>query len=162
MAISTLEDGKDLSPVDKVRYGREFKLRTWIEEGCAVLVSRDETISKEEAAIIGFETTFLLFSIREKRIQGNLDSDATTAVLEAFKDELEFIGLSELEYRTDVDGSSAVVKAEELGGEDDKPKEGEFNLTPNNGGTTAFHFNFELGSNVPTTISGGKKKKGKK
>jgi len=96
MAISHFNDGAIFTPIELVLYGREFKIRTWIERGCTVIVIRDRTISNNTASKLGFNTTIELFRIRELRIRGNLVSE--TVILEALKDELDLVRRSELEY----------------------------------------------------------------
>ena len=69
-----------------------------MERGCSEIVGH-LTISKESAIMLGFDTTFELFKLRERRIQGTLGSNLKTAIREAFKSELDLVGRSELRYR---------------------------------------------------------------
>ena len=107
MAISYFEDGSELNIVELVVYGREFKISTWINAGCTMIVSRDRTISKLSASKLGFDITSELFRLRERRIQGTLGSDLSALIRIALKDELDLVERSELEYRTDKDQASA-------------------------------------------------------
>ena len=108
MAVSESELG-GLTSTEKVVYGREFKIQAWLKAGCTELVMRAETISKEEAIAIDYETTFALFTIREKRLRQYYTSDfATTVIQDVLKEELADIKNFEAEYgQVDVDIESS-------------------------------------------------------
>lgn len=103
MAISTLVAKAELSPAEKIVYGREFRIRVWIEEGAVDLVNHAKTIDRETAAMVSFDTTFSLFRIREKRIGKTLVGSVLSVVHEALKDELDLVEHSELQYQMDED-----------------------------------------------------------
>jgi hypothetical protein len=103
MAISTLVAKAELSPAEKIVYGREFRIRAWIEEGAVALVNHAKTIDRETAAMVGFDTTVSLFRIREERIRKTLVGSVLSVVREALKDELDLVEHSELQYRMDED-----------------------------------------------------------
>ena len=102
LAISELDQAGELTPKDKVVYGRKFKIQAWLTAGCMELVGRDETISKEEAIAIDYETTFALFRIREKRLRQFIA--VTIDIEDVLKEELDVIKHFETEYEeVDVD-----------------------------------------------------------
>jgi len=117
MAISHFKDSSMLTAAEWVLYGKEFKIGNWIEGGCAEIVRQDVAISKESAIMFGFDTTFELFTLRERRIQGTLGSDFRTIIRDALKDELDRVRCYELECRTDEDKALA---REEFGCDDKK------------------------------------------
>src|SRR6266511_3584333 len=97
LAISELDQAGELTPKDKVVYGRKFKIQAWLTAGCMELVGRDETISKEEAIAIDYETTFALFRIREQHLRQPF-TNITIAIEDILKEELDVIEHFETEY----------------------------------------------------------------
>ena len=103
-AISELQNTKALTSVDKIRYGREFKIRSWVIEGSIELVTRDDTIRKDEVEFIDYDTSFALFRIREDRFREQRQEVPFTpisAVQKALRDELDVIEHFEMEYKMD-------------------------------------------------------------
>jgi len=102
IAISELKKAGELTLTDKIVYGKEFKIQSWVEEGCSELVKRNHTIDKQEALTIGYNFTFVLFGIRERHLRGVLASTAvTSAIQESLKEELDIIKHFEVEYKVD-------------------------------------------------------------
>ncbi len=102
IAISELQRVGELTSTDKITYGKEFKIQSWVEEGCSELVKRNHTIDKQEALTIGYDITFVLFGIRERHLRGVLASHAVaSAIQESLKDELDVIKQFEIEYKVD-------------------------------------------------------------
>jgi hypothetical protein len=82
IAISELQKAGELTLTDKIVYGKEFKIQSWVEEGCSELVKRNRTIDKQEALTIGYDFTFVLFGIRERHLRGVLASNAVTSAIQ--------------------------------------------------------------------------------
>jgi hypothetical protein len=102
IAISELKKAGELTLTDKIVYGKEFKIQSWVEEGCSELVKRNPTIDKQEALTIGYDFTFILFGIRERHLRGVLASNAVaSAIQESLKEELDIIKHFEVEYKVD-------------------------------------------------------------
>ena len=150
MAISESELG-GLTSTEKVVYGREFKIQAWLKAGCTELVMRAETISKEEAIAIDYETTFALFTMREKRLRQffTFDFDPTPDIL---KEELADIKHFEAEYgQVDVDIESSNTNP---------PPFGHGNSPPMSIAEQPMWSIME--ENLPVVVTGQKKKKKKK
>jgi len=105
MAITQLEKVGFFSPIDRVLYGREYRVQSWVRQGFEQLITREEPIEKEDALLINFETTFSLFRLRERRIRGHSSAfsssfNTSDAVRQTFKAELEEIMKDEAACRT--------------------------------------------------------------
>ena len=90
MAITQLEKVGFFSPIDRVLYGREYRVQSWVRQGFEQLITREEPIEKEDALLINFETTFSLFRLRERRIRGHSSAfsssfNTSDAVRQTFK-----------------------------------------------------------------------------
>jgi hypothetical protein len=83
----------DLSPIEKVLLAREFRVPQWLTKGIAALASEfaHEKIN-EIAEAVGWQTTALILSLREKAEQKGFDS-LTTAWICGYCD-----GVTKLEY----------------------------------------------------------------
>ena len=104
MAISEL---RALTSKEMVVYAREFKIQAWLVAGCTELVMRDETITKEEAIAIDYETTFALFRIREKQSRS---PDVMTDIEDILREELDVIKHFETEYEeVDIEFESTLL-----------------------------------------------------
>ncbi|KAF8678479.1 hypothetical protein RHS04_05242 [Rhizoctonia solani] len=64
-AIRHLEQA-ELSPISRVKIARELNLPSWLEPAYVDLCNRDETITEEEASILGMTTFVRVAKIREK------------------------------------------------------------------------------------------------
>ncbi|CAA7260409.1 unnamed protein product [Cyclocybe aegerita] len=97
MAISELWRMNELSSVQKIEFGRLVKISHWVTAGYSELIERDDPISKEEALLIDYETTFSLFRIRELRLKRVLIS-SMQAIENEFAWELKDIRAEEKGY----------------------------------------------------------------
>ncbi|CAA7260410.1 unnamed protein product [Cyclocybe aegerita] len=116
MAIAELECPEALTPTEKVTWGRDVKISSWVVKGYQEIVQRSTIISKDEALAIGYETTFSLFKLREQRLQASTRCTSfavDTSVKEAFKDELENIRAEERGYAVKTEAAETAPAAKE-------------------------------------------------
>jgi len=55
-----------LSPIDKINLARAHKFGHWLEEGVTSLVDGDQSLTREELATLGWETTALILWIKDR------------------------------------------------------------------------------------------------
>ncbi|KAJ3507093.1 hypothetical protein NLJ89_g6498 [Agrocybe chaxingu] len=103
MAIAELERPEVLTPTEKVTWGRDVKISSWVVKGYQEIAQRSATISKDDAIAIGYETAFVLFRLREDRIKAQDSSVAVGLVEKEFKIELESIRAEEKGYTLEED-----------------------------------------------------------
>ncbi|KAK7024963.1 hypothetical protein R3P38DRAFT_2951969 [Favolaschia claudopus] len=75
LAITKL-DQRDLSSCQRIMLARQYHIVTWLRRGYSELVERAETISEDEAEILGWKTTCRLFQARERAPNARCLSDA--------------------------------------------------------------------------------------
>ncbi|KAF4600015.1 hypothetical protein EYR40_007121 [Pleurotus pulmonarius] len=63
--LSTSEQRRAFSPIERLELGRQYKIAAWVEEGYKELVDRREKISEEEAEQIGWKALLKLCHLRE-------------------------------------------------------------------------------------------------
>ncbi|KAF7356245.1 hypothetical protein MVEN_00956000 [Mycena venus] len=69
LAIQQLNDRNDVTSVDRIVLARKYNVPTWLRMGYTDLARRDESISREEAEKIGWETAYQLGQVREAEIK---------------------------------------------------------------------------------------------
>jgi len=109
MAIKKLEMFK-LSALENIILGREMKISKRLIEGYRGVVASSSTISDEDAAVIGWQTTLKLCRLREERTSRKLsswvESMQSLNIRLALKDELSGIVAEEMAYVTDFEYQS--------------------------------------------------------
>jgi len=60
------ELSKDMGPIQKIKYGRNFGVEEWVKDGYVGLLKRSDPITDEEAKCLGWETAAKLFRLREQ------------------------------------------------------------------------------------------------
>jgi ribosomal protein L37E len=55
-----------LSPIDKINLARAHKFGHWLEEGVTSLVDGDQRLTREELAMLGWETAALILWIKDR------------------------------------------------------------------------------------------------
>ncbi|KAJ3510552.1 hypothetical protein NLJ89_g4609 [Agrocybe chaxingu] len=103
VAIAELERTGALTPTEKVTWGRDVNISSWVVKGYQELVQRANIVNKNEALGVGYETAFSLFRLREQRIADGARcfdhaANAIDPVEEEFKDELQSIRAEEKKY----------------------------------------------------------------
>ncbi|KAF8814171.1 hypothetical protein BYT27DRAFT_7082785 [Phlegmacium glaucopus] len=78
-AIHWLSTNGALTPIEKIRLARAHKVATWLEEGLTSLVGVVHSLTREELATLGWETSALIFWTRDNL--SPYSSDSTTVVL---------------------------------------------------------------------------------
>ncbi|KAH6885497.1 hypothetical protein BKA70DRAFT_1204789, partial [Coprinopsis sp. MPI-PUGE-AT-0042] len=74
----------NLTPAEKVSFGKRFYLSQWLLAGYDSLVRQEGLISFEDARLIGYESTIVLYMCREQRLHGK----DPHYLRDAFKEEL--------------------------------------------------------------------------
>ncbi|KAJ6456078.1 hypothetical protein C8R45DRAFT_1034843 [Mycena sanguinolenta] len=69
LAIKQLDERPDIGSVERILLGRQYDVATWLRMGYNDLAKREEGISLEDAAKIGWETTVRLYQTREAAIK---------------------------------------------------------------------------------------------
>ncbi|KAJ6565097.1 hypothetical protein B0H10DRAFT_2113908 [Mycena sp. CBHHK59/15] len=64
--------GRAIGSVDRIMLARKYDVAPWLRSGYTELARREEGISLEDAAKIGWETTVMLYQTREAAIKGFL------------------------------------------------------------------------------------------
>ncbi|KAF7370263.1 hypothetical protein MSAN_00657500 [Mycena sanguinolenta] len=69
LAIKQLNDRPDIGGVERILLARQYDVATWLRKGYNDLAKREEGLSLEDAAKIGWETTVRLYQTREAAIK---------------------------------------------------------------------------------------------
>ncbi|KAJ7180997.1 hypothetical protein C8R46DRAFT_885842 [Mycena filopes] len=69
LAIKQLDERTDIGSVELILLARQYDVATWLRRGYTDLARREEGISLEDAAKIGWETTVRLYQTREAAIK---------------------------------------------------------------------------------------------
>ena len=64
-----------LSPIDKIKLARAHKYGHWLEEGVTSLVDGGQRLSREELAMLGWETAALILWIKDQSSSSPRDSN---------------------------------------------------------------------------------------
>jgi len=85
--------GQLTSALQKIELGIEYKIQSWLLEGYTEFVNRNEVISPEDEAQLGWRRTCDLFRVRHRRLQQlhyyNVQSDIQNTFAEEFADTAE-------------------------------------------------------------------------
>jgi hypothetical protein len=74
LAIKQLNDRPEIGSVERILLARQYHVAAWLRMGYNDLAKREEGISLEDAAIIGWETTVRLYRTREAAIKSYSNS----------------------------------------------------------------------------------------
>ncbi|KAJ7020613.1 hypothetical protein C8F04DRAFT_290901 [Mycena alexandri] len=74
LAIQQLTNRTDIGSVERILLARQYDVATWLRMGYTDLARREEGISLEDAAKIGWETTVRLYQTREAAIKSYTQS----------------------------------------------------------------------------------------
>lgn len=105
IAINELERLHELTSIEKVTFGRKYRISSWVVEGLQELVCRHTSISDEEAIELDSDymaTAYKVYRTRERRILQTISS-VTEEIDNIFNDELEAIQADQKGYSVIID-----------------------------------------------------------
>lgn len=67
------------TPLEKVFYGIKHMIHRWIVNGFVALATREESLTAQEAAYLGYRTTVLVAEVRERVLRRKMTTELRSA-----------------------------------------------------------------------------------